>query len=52
MFRRLVMGYLVKLGEALISWETKKQAIVSRSSAETEYRAMTNATSEVVWYVI
>ena len=44
-----VVGYLVKLGPAPIAWKTKKQATVSRSSAEAEYRAMANATSEIIW---
>jgi len=44
-----VTGYLLKLGPAPVSWNTKKQAIVSRSSSEAEYKAMTNATSEMVW---
>ena len=49
MTRRSVTGYLLKLGPASVSWKTKKQATVSRSSSEAEYRAMANVTSEVVW---
>ena len=45
----LVTGYLLKLVPAPISWKTKKQATVSRSSVEEEYRAMSNATNEVIW---
>lgn len=37
------------LGNAPISWKTKKQNTVSRSSSEAEYRAMAHATSEVIW---
>ena len=49
MTHRSVTGYLLKLGLAPISWKRKKRATVSCSSAEAEYRAMANATSEVIW---
>ncbi|CAL1412882.1 unnamed protein product [Linum trigynum] len=32
-----------------ISWRTKKQTVVARSSTEAEYRAMTSTISEVIW---
>nr|KYP44593.1 Copia protein [Cajanus cajan] len=47
--RRSVFGYLMKLGSVLVSWKTKKQTIVSRSSSEAEYRSMAHATSEILW---
>lgn len=37
------------LGGAPISWKTKKQSIVSRSSAEDEYCAMASTVSEILW---
>ena len=49
--RRSVTGYLVLLGHSPISWKSKKQAIVSRSSSESEYRAMASAASELTWLV-
>ncbi|KAL2235941.1 UNVERIFIED_CONTAM: Retrovirus-related Pol polyprotein from transposon RE1 [Sesamum indicum] len=42
-------GFAVFLGPALISWKTKKQCTVSRSSAEAEYRSMAATTCELQW---
>ncbi|GAV78980.1 hypothetical protein CFOL_v3_22445, partial [Cephalotus follicularis] len=46
---RSTSGYCVFLGGNLMSWKSKKQSVVYRSSAEAEYRAMTNVTGELQW---
>jgi hypothetical protein len=47
--RRSVSGFVVYLGSSPISWASKKQHTVSRSSAETEYRALAIAAAELTW---
>ena len=49
--RRSVTGYLLLLGSSPLSWKSKKQGTVSRSSSEEEYRTMAQAASEVTWMV-
>jgi hypothetical protein len=47
--RRSISGQCFFIGKSLVSWRTKKQLTVSRSSSEAEYRALASASCEMQW---
>jgi hypothetical protein len=47
--RRSTTGLLVFLGNNLLTWASKKQPTVSRSSTEAEYRSLAVGAAEVAW---
>ncbi|CAL0322952.1 unnamed protein product [Lupinus luteus] len=47
--RKSTSGACVYLGPNMVSWWSKKQEWVARSTAEAEYRSLTAAASEMLW---
>ncbi|MBW0484919.1 hypothetical protein O181_024634 [Austropuccinia psidii MF-1] len=47
--RRLVTGYLALFNNCVVLWKTRKQPTVSLSTAEAEYKALCDLTSEILW---
>ncbi|KAG9225191.1 hypothetical protein CCMSSC00406_0007022 [Pleurotus cornucopiae] len=49
MDRRSISGFCFFIGSGVISWSSKKQPLVTLSSVESEYVALTHAAKELIW---
>ncbi|XP_048435495.1 secreted RxLR effector protein 161-like [Pyrus x bretschneideri] len=47
--RRSTSRYFTFVGGNLVTWQCKKQNVVSRSSTEAEYRGMAQGVCEILW---
>ncbi|RVW90164.1 putative mitochondrial protein [Vitis vinifera] len=47
--RKSTIGYCTSVWGNLITWRSKKQNVVARSSAKVEYRALAQGTCELIW---
>ena len=47
--RKSTSGYLFRVGNATVSWGSKKQSCVALSTAEAEYMSLTMAAKEGIW---
>ncbi|XP_070662239.1 secreted RxLR effector protein 161-like [Malus domestica] len=47
--RRSTSGYFTFMGGNLVTWISKKQKVVARSSAEAEFPGMSHGVCELLW---
>jgi hypothetical protein len=47
--RRSTTGYLLKLADGIISWQSRAQKTIALSATEAEYMALSDCSRQVVW---
>ncbi|KAK3697978.1 hypothetical protein QZH41_003963 [Actinostola sp. cb2023] len=47
--RKSTSGYVFQFGNGTVSWSSRKQSTVAKSSTEAEYVALSSATQEAIW---
>ncbi|KAM2243723.1 hypothetical protein ACFX1S_010508 [Malus domestica] len=47
--RKSTSGYCTFVDGNLVTWKSKKQTVIARSSVEAEYRAMASTACELIW---
>ncbi|MBW0483696.1 hypothetical protein O181_023411 [Austropuccinia psidii MF-1] len=47
--RRSTTGFVILMGNCLITWKTQKQPTVCLSTSEAEYKALADLSTEVLW---
>lgn len=45
--RKSISAYYIYLGNNMISWSSKKQLIITRSTIESEYRSLASVSAEI-----
>ena len=50
--RRSTSGYCTFLGGNLVTWRSKKQNVVAKSSVESEFRVIAQGLCELLWLII
>ena len=49
---RSILGYHTFLGESLVTWRSKKQGVMGKSSTKAEFRVMAQGICELLWLKI
>jgi hypothetical protein len=48
--RKSVSGFIIPLGDSVLSWSSKQQVVVALSSCEAEYLSTTHCAKDILWF--